>query len=98
MFLREFLFVEKKYWTGNKSGFGKEEHKYNFPLVSKKGVFLAGFLPRILPACQTRSIPVEVIGEFEKIEKGKAKEAVKRDNQLDRATDLMKALKVYRKF
>ena len=61
--LREFLFVEKKYWTGNKSGFGKEEHKYNFPLVSKKGVFLAGFLPRILQACQTRSIPVEVIGE-----------------------------------
>lgn len=65
--LKEFLTVKKTFWK--QAGPYKKEHQdYDSPLVDKRGFFLTGFLPRVIRACKTRSIPIEIEGSIEKIQ------------------------------
>jgi len=63
--LGEFLRVEKFFWK--KNGPKMEKIPYFDSLVSRKGLFLTGFIPRIIKACETRKIPLEVTGTIEKL-------------------------------
>ncbi len=64
--LEEFLTVKKTFWK--KGQYAKERNEYESPLVDRKGIFLTGFLPRVIRACQTRGILIALEGSLPKLE------------------------------
>jgi len=62
--LKEFLTVRRTFWK--KGLYHQERTEYDHPLIDKQGMFLSGFLPRVVKNLEKRGISTEIEGEFEK--------------------------------
>ena len=64
--IKNSLLVQREFWKKDQFGHRKR-NEYEVSLIAKDGLFLTGFLPRVIKFCEKNKLPVTIEGVLKKL-------------------------------